>query len=544
MKRPKIFASNTPPDSGMRSTSSNESSERLPRPADLARSSTGVRQWLSVVGFISVAAAYAPLRVFVVNTEKFPHPERILVVFGGLLLLGLFWYTCFRLLRFDSRSSLAAGFAFTVLFSIGGGLAERTTTPAAAGLVMAGSIIVGLLSSRLGSEFAGSIVLIMSIFIGLQLTVTGLLSAVSELGDSDVEATSSPLPERISSRPDIYLILLDGFPGEIAAREIYQSDLDLPDIPRVERIDAWASYPMTTASVASLLQMGYPLSEGDIVDNSSVGDLAQIMAGENRFADLLTEEGYRTTLVESGYSNSYCAESVDMCVESAFLDEGIFGIVDQTVLTRQLRTRRGSAFTENGLHGMTWLKDNLPSMAENNQPDYVFAHVLLPHPPLMLDENCVLTYDYWRAGNSIYAGEAILDARQQAFLDQARCVADFEAELFGLLPDDAVVMFFSDHGGDSLGQMSTYGHTWSMDDVIERMNAHLAFRSPIPCLLEPPVLLPEILHDLLWCLAGEESPELREGSRIHTASRIPGTAFYELSELSQDRMAQLDITPP
>jgi hypothetical protein len=497
-----------------------------------------------VVGFLSVAAAYAPVRVFAVNVEKFPHLERILLVWAGLLVLGVFWYACFRLLRFDSNASLAAAFAFVVLLSIGGGLAARVTTVAALGVVIGGSIVVSLLSNRMGPKFAHSLVALASIFFGLSIALTALLDVVGEQGVSRVEPPTSSLPEALAARPDVYLILLDGFPGEIALREVYHSDLELPGIPGVDRIEAWATYPMTIASIASLVQMGYPLSDGDVVDNESVGDLSRIMAGENRFAELLADEGYHATLVESGYSNSYCAASVDVCVESAFLDEGIFGILDQTILRRELRKRKGSAFTENGLHAMAWLRENLPRLGENDRPDYVYANVALPHPPMMLDENCDVTYEYWRTGNSVYAGDTILRERQKAYLEQTQCVVNFEEELFGMVPDDAVTIFFSDHGGDSLGQMSRYDHVWSQEDVVERMNTHLAIRMSEPCDFDPPVLLSEMLHDLLWCLSGEEPRGDPEDARIHTASRILDTSFYRLNQVAEDALASLDVAFP
>lgn len=541
MKRPKTFASNTPPDSGTRSTNSNESSERLRRRANDRMGAIGIRPWARFVVILAVAAGFGPLRIFTVNAEKFPHPERVLLLVAGLMLLGVVWYVGFRLLRFDPDSSLAAAFTFVLLFGLGGPLAARITTVAALAVVVGGSIVMALLSTRLGNRFARSVVTFGAVFFALSVGATGLLDTLGEQGESRVQAIASSIPASIASQPDIYLIVLDGFPGEVALREIYESDIDLPAIPGVDRIEAWASYPMTVASVASIVQMGYPLSDGDIIDEANASDLAEIMAGENRFAELLAEEGYHATHVESGYSRSFCAAVVDTCVESAFLDEGIFRILDQTVLRRELRTRKGSSFTENGLHVMAWLEDNLPRLAENNRPDYVFANVQLPHPPMLLDENCVFTYAYWRDGNAVFAGEEVVDARQQAFVDQTQCIAKLESDLFGLVPEDAVVIAFSDHGGDSLGQMSHAGHAWSMDDVIERLNAHLALRSPIGCPFDPPVLLSELLRDLLWCLAGEDPPTSPAQPLIHSASRIDGTLDYELSWLSQDEMAQLGL---
>jgi hypothetical protein len=188
---------------------------------------------------------------------------------------------------------------------------------------------------------------------------------------------------------------------------------------------------------------------------------------------------------------------------------------------------------------MRWIKENLPRLAVDDKPDFVFASVLAPHPPLFLDENCDFVYQYRLSGNSVFVGEWLLDQRQKAFVSQARCVASFENKLFESVPDDAVLILFSDHGGDSLGQLAKENHVWSRTEVIERLNVHLAIRTPAECRLEPVVMLPDVLRGISSCLAGGEGQGTTQPPRMFTASLVPGKIEHVLHEVSQQTVSEL-----
>lgn len=490
-----------------------------------------------------VAASFAPLQLVVVNSEKFPHPGRIVFVIGALYLLALLWYSAFRWLGIRDDAAEASAMVFIALVGFAGPLSASISTQLAGLLVVGCAIAVLLMANRANVRFMASLITGFSVFAVLSLTALWAQDSLKEQGRSEVDVTMSLMPPTLNSHPDIFLILLDGFPGPRALREVYDEDLAFGRLSSVERYSAWASYPLTIASVASLMQMNYPLNEDDIIDSATAEDLARIMSGDNRLAVFLGEHGYTSTHVESGYSRSYCGSTVDICVASPFLDEGTFGILDRTILRSALREEVGSPFTHAALSSMRWLKDNLPALAMNDRKDFVFASVAMPHPPLFVDEACQFKYEYWRSGNSVFAGLSIIEERQQAFVDQAQCVADFESEVFRSVPDEALVVFFSDHGGDSLGQMARSNHLWSRLEMVERLNAHLAVRSPVPCSLESPVFLSELLRNLVWCLASGEAREPPPDRRLYSASRVGDTLNYRLSRITDEDMVDLDHTP-
>ena len=495
----------------------------------------------SVLAVLLIGAAYTPARVVALNVDKFPHPERILLIVAAYFAVGLAWYALLRRGAMKQEASLLSCLALLLLISSGQRIATVTSTLVAVSVALGLAIAIALISNRVGDQALRVMTIGSVVFLVAGPALALVEASFGSSPQSIVMEPTSSIPTAIESGPDVFVVVLDGFPGPTALTEVYQSDLAWPEEQDVRRLDAWASYPMTIASVSSLFEMGYPLEDGDIVDKTTAAELSQIMSGDNRFNALLKESGYVITHVESGYSNSYCHDTVDVCVSSAFLDEGTFWILNQSVIGQELRQRAGSAFTQGSLHTMTWLNENLPSLASNQTTDFVFASVLAPHPPLMLNESCDLTYEFWRVGNSVYAGDAIVSERQEAFIDQAQCISTFESRLLQEIPSGALTIFVSDHGGDSLGQMSKYGRVWSDLDTIERLNTHLAIKSSLDCELTAPVLLPEILRDLLWCFSGSSDSEPESPERIHTASRIEDTSFYALDELSAEEMRRVGV---
>ena len=539
MRQPRTSDSNMPPASETRSTSSNESSERSQKQAEEHRTPRGFGS-TRVVVVLLVAAAYTPLRGYIGNIEKFPHPERLVMIVLGYLALGLGWFVLFERLGFKREASLVSSLAFVLLASSGGTLAASSSTAIGLliflGVAIAGALLVNRVPGGLGAFIAlGTFAFLV---VGLALSWSPTERPTQSMG----QTVSSSMPTTLSVRPDVFLVLLDGFPGDRAIQEVYDSGIAFAESDGIARPEAWSSYPMTIASVASLLDMGYPLGDGDLVDEGSSEVLAQVMSGDNQFTRILDTNGYHVTYVESGYSRSYCAEIVDNCIESAFLDEGTHWILAQSILGMKLRERTGSAFTEGALHTMDWLGANVEAFADNDQHDFVFANVLAPHPPLFLDSQCEVVFEYWRVGNSVYAGDEIIGDRQEALIDQSKCVSAFEDRFFIDAPEDSVVMFLSDHGGDSLGQMSKADRVWDDTDVIERLNVHLAIRTPVECSFGTEVLLSEVLRDLLWCFAGTEPQSQHLIARMFTASRIEGTSDYELEELTSSEMEAIGVS--
>lgn len=488
-----------------------------------------------------VAAAYMPARVYAANPDKFPHPERVVAIVGVYWLVGCAFFLLMSRLTRQPWAALSSAAAFALLIGSGGSLASRLSSSLALLVVSGLSIVLGLVLSRFSADaqrFAGILVVAIALsgpvvaFVGMERYDDGQVS---------VAPVTTPLPTELVATPDVFVILWDGFPGDSALENVYQHEISWSDSDEIDRFEAWTSYPVTLSSVAAMFEMGQPLHDEAVLDSGTRDRLAEIISGDNRLYRLLSDAGYEIVQVESGWSRSYCDESIDVCVASPFVDEGIFEILHQSAMAGYVARRYGSGMTEGAFGAIEWMADSLPRMATNDRAEFVFASVVMPHPPLMLDAECRLRPEGWRAGNSLYVWDGVIEQRRAAFLDQTECAAKQEMDLLSAIPEGPLVVFLSDHGGDSTGQLSVPGHVWSDQDVTERMNVHMAIRSPYDCPLNEPVFLSAVIWSHLWCMAEGGLPEGGPDPQMFIADRIAEPKVLQLEELSEERLRRLGV---
>ena len=490
------------------------------------------------------AAAYSPLMVWSSNPDGMPHPERLFLLVAGGLAVGVIGYVVARTLGASELSAGGGGMMMVLILMSGGNLTYSMSWVAVAGLAIATGALVAYGLNRLGTDSLRRIPLGgLAVF----LIAGPLGNAVSIVTSNDVPyVVSEPataLPVRIVDRPDVFVVVLDGFVGDIALERFYgDRGTDLAGSRALDGVLAprsvWAPYPFSLGSIAALLNMDYP-TEADLHLTLPVRRaLADLNSGHNRAVSFFNDAGYETYMVESGWSRSYCGEPIDVCVASAFLDEGTFAVLSQSFLRPRIVETRGSPFTTGAFYAMDWLTENGPAIAEDGRPSFVFAHVEAPHPPLFIDASCDFIYEEWREGASVYGGESSIERRKSAYLDQTTCMQSFENLLFPGLPEDAIVIVVSDHGPDSLHQLSLAPQDWDMDDQVERLNAHLSARLPEGCFLPDPIVATEVLWTVLWCLSDEPAPDPSPW-RLFGGGLPPGKALFEVVELGDDQVVEL-----
>jgi hypothetical protein len=116
-----------------------------------------------------------------------------------------------------------------------------------------------------------------------------------------------------------------------------------------------------------------------------------------------------------------------------------------------------------------------PTVAE-----LVVAHILLPHPPLLLDTSCQLSYEpnlAFMSGGHPDDSVDLAMKRHLAYLSQLECL---NHRLLRVLKNpsfaESVVVVMGDHGSDSQGQLVIPTAHWTDSMVSERMNTILAVR--------------------------------------------------------------------
>ena len=222
-----------------------------------------------------------------------------------------------------------------------------------------------------------------------------LYHSLTDWGE-DVTHASSLRALPLEKTPDLYLVVVDGYGGLVSMENDFGIEEPLWaetlaargfEVPR----SSWSAYSSTTGSLPSLLNMSYPVRAGFGMSASTVKQLYSVIGGDNILVEILDEAGYTITMIESGWSGSACGPDIDVCVESPLLDEATFTALEGTILRPYILASTGYSFTVGAQRSMNWLLENGNALSKDDKPDFVFGHLMAPHPPFFLNRQ-------WRNG--------------------------------------------------------------------------------------------------------------------------------------------------
>jgi hypothetical protein len=163
---------------------------------------------------------------------------------------------------------------------------------------------------------------------------------------------------------------------------------------------------------------------------------------------------------------------------------------------------------------------------------------MAPHPPLFLDEECDVVIEAERAGVLLDNGLTALERRKELYLGQAECVTRFMVEFASHAEANDVVVFVADHGSDSRNQLQKSGSDWSEEDTFERLSVLVAVRAGNACALDETTLLPNLMREVLDCVAGQDGNSDIEARMFAGGLRLGGEPdhFDELTESEVEAM--------
>ncbi len=186
---------------------------------------------------------------------------------------------------------------------------------------------------------------------------------------------------------DIYILMLDMYPGSKALEKF--TGFDNSDFTNELRKrgfyvfdDIYSNYNKTAISIPSMLNMDYPENAGhknrwDAVNNALIFKLAK----------------------ESGRKNIYFNHSAFFRLIKP-TDTKIISIISIKFYENELKNTYNNSLIYTICHNYIWDKIKIGENAElkpflvlknsvvsDNSKKFVFAHIMMPHPPYLFDEN-------------------------------------------------------------------------------------------------------------------------------------------------------------
>lgn len=459
-----------------------------------------------------VPAAWSSLSIIARNPVGIPHAERLLGVSLGLWLVAVLLAMALARRGLDRKVVVYTIFIAMVVGLMGGELIARAGVILGWALIIAAIGLTAVLTSRMRDSVVPDVIVVSLAIAVVSGPVVDAIQSLSEFGPSEI-AKGEPVEFLIDEPRDVYLIVLDGFPGlgsletdfgSEARLELEQSleaaGLDLP-------LEVRASYPATNYSIPAMLAMSYPVTE-DPQNRSTLQALYDMVSGDNPLRSELSASGYRTHMVESGWTGSSCRAWFDRCVVSSWLDDPMSQLVQRSVLRDVLFPGKAYQFTVGSQRTMDWLNAHLPDMSRDDMPDFVFAHVMAPHPPLFMRSDCSVDPVPERGDYFFHTPGVSDDLRYRYMNEQISCVTGFIVELVEELNTGADVVFTSDHGTDLRGQMGMDPSEWDDAAIAERMHAFVATRLTGDCTVGETVNLTNLMRRVVSCLAQQPLPDL------------------------------------
>jgi hypothetical protein len=383
-----------------------------------------------------------------------------------------------------------------------------------------------------------------------------LVTALWPLRGGVPEATRAPVRLRTlkgdppltrpARPPNIYWIVLDAYSRGDILRDTFEYDNE-PFLDALRKrgfriaTAASANYATTLPSLASAMNWDHidPDPTRPIPGKLAYYGPFITMVRGNRTARLLGAMGYHRSVFSSG---NYAFSSWD--VEETH--EPSLGSFDHQVLRATTLGQFSAEWQRRSHHaGVRAILDALPGPPPPaDRPRFVFAHVMAPHPPFVMDEAGA----YAPSGHYLYS---VLDHGlaldfhlgdgwyEDRYVRQLRGVNALVLEALDRIlaaDPDAVVLLHGDHGSASRRSLDP-----TTEDVRERYAILHALRIPAaPAAAIAPTFSPvNAMRLVANCYFGAELPMLED--RTYSTNLGPG---YSIRPVPDEAVRPEGYTPP
>lgn len=465
-----------------------------------------------VVIQLALFAAHGPLIWLAQNSHNMPSIRSAATVTTAVLLAGFMLFWILVKLRVSVERSLAiTSTVFVAFWHWPSLLLPIASLPAEVGAIAVTGLL--LLMTHVLSPSGTFQRVMLAVGITLVtipvLTFTYRFSSRGEISippSSGVVAIDSTSPFR-----DIHLVVFDGYARSDILKRTYAYDNTAFEEYLISKgftvaTEAKANYSITHFSLASMLEMAYLGEDGSNVSLKDLDELHRRMTGDNLLVRSLKEHGYRYVHAPHGWWGTECSEFVDSCLDSGELNQTSFEILNGSPLRHLLYSRTGDPGTGVALRRLEEFKAWPRTVAGAGNPILSLVHLSIPHPPLFLDRKCDLRVRPLLGGRLLNFApslpDEVVEDRKRAYVEQVECSNHLAQQLVSAVSPDDVIIFLSDHGPDSHGQLMLSPAQLTAAAHQERMGVLLAARLPRSCsgALEADVTLVNLMPVVLNCL--------------------------------------------
>jgi hypothetical protein len=375
---------------------------------------------------------------------------------------------------------VVGGFQWSTFTITGESVAESTGIPLVIEVLpvaLAGALL--WITVRLAGDTPFAVIAGVGMAVAVAMLAVTTFSLVAP-APPDITATVGATPES----PDVLFLVLDGYGRDDWLATEYQFD-NTPFLDELRQRGftiakgATPNYSYTYASVSTMLNLDYVFAPGEINDTERKKMRAAI-TGAAGLIPMFKAAGYDITYVENAWGASQCGSAIDRCIRDGLVRRSMWNLGQMTILAPIFRMITLDPFNALSVDQLESLDEWLAGPADNEQPRFTFAHILLPHAPLLLNADCsrdaVSELTRWGAED----GELRV-ARRANYTDQIGCVNRrvLEAvDAFLAAHPGGLIMITGDHGPGST--LDANLDLEDLDDytILERMKILSAYRVP------------------------------------------------------------------
>lgn len=422
----------------------------------------GRDDWLTVPVHPVLVALLFPLYLLAHNADQWVDLSVAWIPIGACVAAGIVLFgICALLFRGWRRGGLVASLLLVLFFSFGhvrialaGGLSDAVLAALWVGLALIGLAAIQWGWRRI-PEATGVVNAVAAVLVAFNLSSLGsyiIGQAGQTIGQEPAEV---PVGE-ISRLPDIYFLIFDRYANEETLSEIYDYD-NSSFLSALEARgftvahDSWANYARTSLSLVSSLSMDYlDGAKLSAANPSTFGPIHAALRGHLAVPATLTGLGYEYVHIGNWWEPG--SRNVDADRVLLLRQESEFGIALFDTSAISLLTAVGTQSEDPEAVNFGVLNrahtefefDQLQALAEGSSsagPTYVFAHLLVPHPPYVFNAD----------GSQPSAEETATRGPRGSYIEQLRWTNGQILDLLDMLLDarageEPVIIVQADEG--------------------------------------------------------------------------------------------------